>query len=113
MDWASPTTWLGWGSARWPGTSAAGTTDAPCCAPIWATPSSTPSASRITRCTAPTCWARSSRIQALSTENKTRFHLPDGERQRQRDAAMAGGGTDFAIKAVEWIYAHDAAAATA
>jgi len=23
---------------------------------------------------------------------------------------MAGGGTDFAIKAVEWIYAHDAAA---
>jgi salicylate hydroxylase len=53
---------------------------------------------------------RASRIQALSTENKTRFHLPDGERQRERDAAMAGGGTDFAIKAVEWIYAHDAAA---
>jgi len=24
---------------------------------------------------------------------------------------MAGGGTDFAINAVEWIYAHDAAAA--
>jgi hypothetical protein len=23
---------------------------------------------------------------------------------------MAGGSTDFAIKAVEWIYAHDAAA---
>jgi salicylate hydroxylase len=56
---------------------------------------------------------RASRIQALSTENKTRFHLPDGERQRERDAAMAGGGTDFAIKAVEWIYAHDAAAPTA
>jgi salicylate hydroxylase len=53
---------------------------------------------------------RATRIQALSTENKTRFHLPDGERQRERDAAMAGGGTDFAIKAVEWIYAHDAAA---
>ena len=56
---------------------------------------------------------RASRIQALSTENKTRFHLPDGERQRERDAAMAGGGTDFAIRAVEWIYAHDAAAAAA
>ena len=54
---------------------------------------------------------RASRIQALSTENKTRFHLPDGERQRERDALMAGGGTDFAIRAVEWIYAHDAAAA--
>ena len=35
---------------------------------------------------------RASRIQALSTENKTRFHLPDGERQRERDALMAGGG---------------------
>ena len=56
---------------------------------------------------------RASRIQALSTENKTRFHLPDGERQRERDALMAGGGTDFAIRAVEWIYAHDAAAAVA
>jgi salicylate hydroxylase len=56
---------------------------------------------------------RAARIQALSTDNKTRFHLPDGERQRERDAAMAGGGTDFAIKAVEWIYAHDAAAVDA
>jgi hypothetical protein len=26
---------------------------------------------------------------------------------------MAGGGTDFAIRAVEWIYAHDAAAVDA
>ena len=56
---------------------------------------------------------RASRIQALSTENKTRFHLPDGQRQRERDALMAGGGTDFAIRAVEWIYAHDAAAVDA
>jgi len=53
---------------------------------------------------------RASRIQALSTENKTRFHLPDGPEQRERDARMAGGSTDFALKAVEWIYSHDAAA---
>ena len=33
---------------------------------------------------------------------------PTGREQRERDAAMAGGGTDFALKAVEWIYAHDA-----
>ena len=33
---------------------------------------------------------RASRIQALSTENKTRFHLPDGERQRERDAPDGG-----------------------
>lgn len=51
---------------------------------------------------------RASRVQALSTENKTRFHLPDGPGQEARDARMAGGSTDFAIKAVEWIYAHDA-----
>ena len=56
---------------------------------------------------------RASRIQAMSTENKTRFHLPDGPEQLARDAAMAGGSTDFAIKAVEWIYAHDAAAVDA
>jgi len=51
---------------------------------------------------------RASRIQAMSTENKTRFHLPDGPEQRQRDQRMEGGSTDFALKAVEWIYSHDA-----
>jgi salicylate hydroxylase len=53
---------------------------------------------------------RASRIQALSTINKTRFHLPDGPEQRARDEAMASGSTDFSIKAVEWIYGHDAGA---
>jgi salicylate hydroxylase len=52
---------------------------------------------------------RASRIQALSTTNKTRFHLPDGPRQVERDEAMASGSTDFSIRAVEWIYGHDAA----
>ena len=51
---------------------------------------------------------RASRIQAISSENKIRFHLPDGPEQRERDARMAGGSTDFALKAVEWIYSHDA-----
>ena len=51
---------------------------------------------------------RASRVQSLSESNKTRFHLPDGPAQRQRDQQMAGGRTDFSIKAVDWIYAHDA-----
>jgi 2-polyprenyl-6-methoxyphenol hydroxylase-like FAD-dependent oxidoreductase len=51
---------------------------------------------------------RASRLQSRSEVNKTRFHLPDGAAQRERDEQMAGGGTDFSIKAVEWIYAHDA-----
>jgi salicylate hydroxylase len=51
---------------------------------------------------------RASRLQGLSEVNKTRWHLPDGAAQRERDEQMAGGGTDFSIKAVEWIYAHDA-----
>jgi salicylate hydroxylase len=51
---------------------------------------------------------RASRVQSLAEVNKTRFHLPDGAAQRERDEQMAGGGTDFSIKAVEWIYAHDA-----
>ena len=45
----------------------------------------------------------------MSSENKRRFHLPDGPDQQERDARMASGSTDFARKAVEWIYAHDAA----
>jgi salicylate hydroxylase len=51
---------------------------------------------------------RASRIQAMSAANKTRFHLPDGPEQEQRDALMATGSTDWAINAVAWIYAHDA-----
>jgi salicylate hydroxylase len=50
---------------------------------------------------------RASRVQGLSETNKTRFHLPDGPAQRERDEQMASGGTDFSVKAVEWIYAHD------
>jgi salicylate hydroxylase len=52
---------------------------------------------------------RTSRIQALSATNKTRFHLPDGSEQEERDEQMAGGSTDWSIKAVAWIYGHDAA----
>jgi salicylate hydroxylase len=52
---------------------------------------------------------RVSRIHAMSAQNKTRFHLPDGAQQRERDAEMSGGSTDWSFKAVEWIYGHDAA----
>ncbi|HEY7619420.1 MAG TPA: FAD-dependent monooxygenase [Solirubrobacteraceae bacterium] len=51
---------------------------------------------------------RASRIQALSTTNKTRFHLPDGPEQQARDAEMAGGSTDWSFRTVAWIYEHDA-----
>jgi salicylate hydroxylase len=54
---------------------------------------------------------RASRLQALSTTNKARFHLPDGPEQEARDAEMAAGATDWSFKAVAWIYEHDAAAA--
>jgi salicylate hydroxylase len=56
---------------------------------------------------------RASRVQNLSAANKTRFHLRDGPAQRERDEQMARGGTDFSIKAVEWIYAHDASVVVA
>jgi 2-polyprenyl-6-methoxyphenol hydroxylase-like FAD-dependent oxidoreductase len=52
---------------------------------------------------------RTSRVQAMSADNKTRFHLPDGPEQRERDARMASGTTDFAHGAVAWIFQHDAA----
>jgi salicylate hydroxylase len=53
---------------------------------------------------------RASRLQAMSHENKTRFHLPDGPAQHARDAAMAGGATDWSFAAVAWLYEHDAGA---
>jgi salicylate hydroxylase len=53
---------------------------------------------------------RTSRIQALSTHQKTRFHLPDGRQQWQRDAQMATEATDFSLDAIAWIYGHDAGA---
>jgi salicylate hydroxylase len=51
---------------------------------------------------------RTARVQAASRENKTRFHLPDGPEQRERDARMALGATDWSQSAVAWIYGHDA-----
>jgi hypothetical protein len=54
---------------------------------------------------------RTSRLQAMSADNKRRFHLPDGPAQRERDARMATGSTDWSLKAMAWVYEHDAAAA--
>jgi salicylate hydroxylase len=50
---------------------------------------------------------RATRIQTLSASNKTRFHLPDGPTQVERDAELARGSTDWSRSA--WLYAHDAA----
>jgi salicylate hydroxylase len=51
---------------------------------------------------------RASRLQAMSETNKTRFHLPDGPEQQQRDAHMARGATDWSFAAIAWLYQHDA-----
>jgi salicylate hydroxylase len=51
---------------------------------------------------------RASRVQAGSAANKTRFHLPDGPEQEERDAQMATGSTDFSKTAIAWVLEHDA-----
>ena len=51
---------------------------------------------------------RASRVQDMSAGNKTRFHLPDGPEQQERDAQMATGSTDFSKSAIAWIFEHDA-----
>lgn len=53
---------------------------------------------------------RTAQLQATSATNKTRFHLPDGPEQQERDAQMAEGSTDWSFDAVAWIYDYDAAA---
>jgi 2-polyprenyl-6-methoxyphenol hydroxylase-like FAD-dependent oxidoreductase len=53
---------------------------------------------------------RASRLQSMSQTNKTRFHLPDGAEQQQRDAQMAQNATDWSLAAIAWLYEHDASA---
>jgi salicylate hydroxylase len=53
---------------------------------------------------------RTARIQALATASKTRFHLPDGPAQQERDAQMASDAADWSLKQSAWIYGHDAGA---
>jgi salicylate hydroxylase len=53
---------------------------------------------------------RTSRVQAASRENKTRFHLPDGPQQRARDVQLGDASADWFLKAIEWVYGHDAEA---
>jgi salicylate hydroxylase len=52
---------------------------------------------------------RTARLQAISADNKTRNHLPDGPAQRERDAQMAASPTGMSLQSVAWIYQHDAA----
>jgi len=52
---------------------------------------------------------RTSRLQAMSAGNKTRFHLPDGPAQKQRDNQMAAGSEAWSFNALGWLYEHDAA----
>jgi len=52
---------------------------------------------------------RATRLQEASSANRTRFHLPDGPAQQQRDQALATSG-DRSIANIGWLYAHDAAA---
>ena len=51
---------------------------------------------------------RATRLQEASANNRTRFHLHDGQDQQKRDAAMANSG-DRSIPNIGWLYAHDAA----
>jgi salicylate hydroxylase len=51
---------------------------------------------------------RATAIQNGSWANKTRFHMPDGPDQVERDALMAKGMTDWSYRAVAWVYGHDA-----
>ncbi|WP_230859464.1 FAD-dependent monooxygenase [Actinoplanes aureus] len=53
---------------------------------------------------------RTSRMQEISAGNKTRFHLPDGPAQRDRDQQMTAGSQAWSFNALGWVYEHDAAA---
>ena len=51
---------------------------------------------------------RATRLQELSAANRTRFHLPDGPEQQERDELMADSG-DRSLANIGWLYQHNAA----
>jgi len=51
---------------------------------------------------------RATRLQEMSAANRTRFHLPDGPKQQQRDDLMANSG-DRSLTNIRWLYQYDAA----
>jgi salicylate hydroxylase len=51
---------------------------------------------------------RASAVQTGSWNNKARYHMVDGPAQVERDALIAKGMTDWAYRAVAWVYGHDA-----
>jgi salicylate hydroxylase len=53
---------------------------------------------------------RTTRVQAASQANRTRFHLPDGPEQQERDAQIRNAATDWFLQAIQWIYGHNAGA---
>ena len=53
---------------------------------------------------------RTSRVQAASQDNMTRFHLADGPLQRERDLLIRNAATDWFLQAMDWVYGHDAGA---
>jgi salicylate hydroxylase len=55
---------------------------------------------------------RVSRLQQMSRANKTRFHLPDGPAQEQRDAEWSRL-PDRSPETLRWLYGFDATAAVA
>ena len=53
---------------------------------------------------------RTSRLQEMSAGNKTRFHLPDGPAQEERDRELAAGSRAWSFNALDWLYRYDATA---
>lgn len=54
---------------------------------------------------------RTAYIQTHAAANKTRFHLPDGPAQIERDAKMAAGGIDWSQTTTDWLFGYDPAEA--
>jgi salicylate hydroxylase len=53
---------------------------------------------------------RASKVQLAARGNKTRYHLPDGPEQIERDRLMRSSATDWSFRAIDWLYGHDAVA---
>jgi salicylate hydroxylase len=51
--------------------------------------------------------AHTAKIQRMSWDNNTFYHLPDGPEQRARDTALQAGAAGSGLEGLRWIYGSD------
>ena len=50
---------------------------------------------------------RTAKVQRMSWDDNTFYHVPDGPQQSARDEALQGAATESGLATLRWIYGND------